>query len=159
MADSVTIKGADKVLAMLRALPDEVLKKGGNAIRLGLRKGAKLIQDEALKNLDVIIAEANKDGQNVSTGRLRASVAVRKYKPTAGQKGESYIVRISNKQYPDEEYVSTAQVARLLEYGTANRAPMPFIRPAYELKREQAAQLAVDTTSAALQRILDRLTK
>ena len=159
MADSVQIKGADKVLAMLRALPNDVLKQGGNAIRLGLRKGAKLIQDAALQNLDAIIAEANKDGQNVSTGRLRASVVVRKYKPTRGQKGESYIVRISNRKYPDEEYVSTAQVARLLEYGTANRQAMPFIRPAYAARRVEAAQLAIDTTSARLQLILDRIAR
>jgi HK97 gp10 family phage protein len=154
----VRLEGADRVLKMLQNLPDAVLKQGGNAIRFGLRKGIKVIHDAALQNLDAIIAENNKDGVFVSTGRLRASIVIRRSRMAPGIKGDSYIVRISNKSYPDEEYVSTAQVARLLEYGTATRQPMPFIRPAYESRKVESAQLAVTTIEARLQRVLDKLT-
>jgi HK97 gp10 family phage protein len=43
-------------------------------------------------------------------------------------------VKVRRKAYPGTKgkAVTTPQVARLLEYGTEKRAPMPFIRPAFD---------------------------
>lgn len=162
MADSVTIKGADKVLAMLRALPDEVLRKGGNAIRAGVRDGLKVIKAQAEANLDAIIAEPNKDGRDVSTGTLKASLRISRGKMPPGVKGESYRFGVKRgAKYPETrgEGITAAQIARQLEAGTENRAPMPWIRPAFELRKAEAAQVAVNSISAKLDSIIARLAR
>lgn len=155
--DSAHIRGADHVLAMLRSLPDDVLKKGGGAVRAGLRDGLKVIQSAAVANLDAIIAEPNIGGGDNSTGLLRDNVVLRRAKMPAGVKGEAYRLRISSKKYPGEKGVTTTQVGRQLETGTELRTAMPWMRPAYEMHKEEAAQVAVDRIGARLDAILKKL--
>ena len=162
MADSAQIKGADKVLAMLRSLPDEVTKKGGNAVRSGLRDGLRIIMDAAGRNLDAIVAAPNVGGADLSTGTLKGALRMSRTKPPAGEKGEAYIFRIKRGvKYPAErgENITAAQVGRLLEEGSEKRAPMPWVRPAYEQNKEAAAQTAVDSISKRLDAIFKRLSR
>lgn len=147
---------------MLRALPDDVLKKGGNAIRAGMRDGLKVIKTAAESNLDAIVAAPNVGGQDLSTGTLKASLRISRMKMSAGVKGEAYRFGVKRGvKYPETrgKDITAAQVARLLEAGTEERAPLPWIRPAYEQNKELAAQTAVNVVSAKLQSILDRIAR
>jgi len=148
MKTSVRIEGADKLLKALRDLPKEFAGKGGNAVRAGVRAAAKVVQAELLTNLDQVIAEPNIGGVDESTGLLRESVRVTKRKVP---NGESQIVRVSNRKYPSG--ATTAQVARLLEYGTENMTAKPFIRPAHEAKKEEAARLMVEDAQRRIDKV------
>ena len=158
--DSVRLRGADNLIDLLRALPAEVSKQGGNIVRTSVRNAAKIVQSAVLANLDAIIAEPNVGGSDLSTGTLRESIGVRRGKMDAGQKGERYRVSVKRgAKYPPEkgDGVTAAQVLRLLEYGTEKRAPMPIVRPAFEATKQQAAQSMVDEVSKRLDALIKRL--
>lgn len=159
-SQSIRIEGLQGVLATLRQLPPEIVSRNGGPVRASLRKAAQVIQREMQGNLDGIIAAQNADGESVSTGLLRKNIVITRGKRPSN--GETMLVRVRNKRYPmadGRKPVSTAQVARLLEYGTAKRAPMPFIRPAFATKKEEAVN--VFTTDilkriASIQKKLER---
>lgn len=148
----IKLEGADRVLKLLRDMPKELQDKAGRAARSSVRAAAKMVEAEIVSNIDAIVAEPNIGGVDVSTGLLRESIKTAKRRVP---KGESYVVRVSNKKYPDSD-VSTPQVMRLLEYGTENAQPHPAIRPAFESKKEDAARLIVSETEARLQKIVDK---
>lgn len=161
--EAVRIEGLEGVLKTLKSLPPEVVSKRGGPVRFALRKAAVLIQKQAIVNLDHITATPNEgDLPHESTGLLKANVMVTRGKAPAGGKGETFRVRIRNKPYPqvgNAKKVTTAQVGRLLEYGTSKRQPYPWIRPAFESKKNQA--LSVFTTEvvkkiAQIQKKLER---
>lgn len=158
--DSVSVRGADNLIDVLRGLPAEVSKQGGNIVRTSVRNAAKIVHAAVISNLDAIIAAPNEGGVDASTGTLRDSIGVRRGKMDGGQKGERYRVSVKRGvRYPQEkgDAVTAAQVARLLEYGTEKRAPMPFIRPAFESTKQQAAQSMVDEVSKRLDALIKRL--
>ncbi|MDU3787576.1 MAG: hypothetical protein E7G42_19530, partial [Serratia marcescens] len=45
---------------------------------------------------------------------------------------------------------------RFVELGTSNMAPIPFIRPAYDGKQEEAARAAFDKANAAIDKVLSK---
>lgn len=45
---------------------------------------------------------------------------------------------------------------RFLELGTSKMAPVPFIRPAYDVKQEEAVQVAFDAANRAIDEALSR---
>lgn len=158
MTVSVKIEGAEQLLRALRELPAEFVDKGGRAVRAGVRTAAKVVQTEVVANLDQIIAEPNVGGKDESTGLLRESIKVSKRRVPSG---ESYAVRVSNKRYPEEPGAessppTTAQVARLLEYGTEATPPKSFIRRAFEAKKEEAARVMVEDAQKRIDRIWKR---
>jgi HK97 gp10 family phage protein len=156
----VKVEGADRVLKLLRDMPKEFSDKAGRAVRSSVRAAAKLIEAEVVANLGAVIADPNVGGVDASTGLLRNSIKTTKRQVRTG---ESYVVRVSNKKYPkrpgaedDEQEVSTPQVARLLEYGTEKSQPHPFIRPAFEAKKEEAVRLMISESEKKLQKIVDK---
>lgn len=146
--ETFDVQGLAGVLATLQALPRELASKRGGIVRAALRKAAVVLQKQVKANLAQIIAEPNVNAPgglpaNDSTGLLKKNIVVTRGKPPSGQNGEVILVRIRNKVYPPDQVsgkkpISTAQVARLLEYGTERRRAMPFIRPAFEAKKQEA---------------------
>lgn len=158
--ESVRIEGRANLVNVLGSLPPEVQKQGGNIVRAGVRAGANVILDQALQNLDQVIAQPNASGADESTGLLRKNVVVSRGK-MQGQKGERYLVRIRPKRYTDAKgaKVTTTQVGRLLETGSEQREAMPWMRPAFESKKMEAAQTMVTTVSDRLDKLISRLDK
>jgi HK97 gp10 family phage protein len=111
------------------------VSKRGGPVRAALQKAAKRIQQDEQANLQQIIDTPN-IGEEVaeSTGLLKKNIVVKRGRLAGGEKGELYSVKVRRKAYPGTKGkgITTPQVARLLEYGTEKRPPMPFIRPAFE---------------------------
>jgi HK97 gp10 family phage protein len=156
--ESVRIEGLDAAVRTLRELPAELVSKRGGPVRTALQKAAKRIQQEEQAQLQRII-DAPNVGEDVaeSTGLLKQNIIVKRGRLAGGEKGELYSVRVRRKSYPGTKgkAVTTPQVARLLEYGTAKREPMPFIRPAFEAAKGYVFQ----TFTAELNRRLAGIVK
>lgn len=161
-AETFRIIGAEAVIKTLQQLPPEIVSKNGGPIRKNLRKAAQVIRAQELANLEQIILAPNDDGSpNESTGLLAKNIVISRGKYVSGRNGERMILRVRNKAYPDTKgkRVSTAQVARLLEHGTEKRGALPFIRPAFDQKKDEATRTLIDGTIkdiASIQRKLER---
>lgn len=156
----VRIEGLEGVLDTLQKLPPEIVSKRGGPVRFALRKAAQVLQKEVQSNLQKIIDTPNKDGRDESTGLTKKNIVI-----TRGRrrnfKGESMLVRVRNKRFPDQrgKASTTAANARRLEYGTEKRRPMPFIRPAFNSKRMEALGVfsrEINKKLVAIQRKLER---
>ena len=143
------IEGAAGIIETLSSLPPEVVSKRGGPVKLALAKGARLLRDEAKKNLRAQIA-LNGDE---STGLLEKNVIASRGKAPFGGRGERYLVRVKRKTYPGRagKPVTTLKTANLLEYGSAHQPATPWLRPAFMAKRAQV----VDVVIADLRRRLD----
>lgn len=160
MAERVRLDGLEGVLKTLQQLPPEIVSKNGGPVRASLRKAAQVIQRQEIANLDAVIAQQNDDGEKRSTGLLKANIVLTRGRRNSF-KGESMFVRIRNKKYPatSGKPVTTAQNARLLEYGTEKRAALPFIRPAFEAKKTEALTVFVTEINKRIAAVVKKLEK
>ena len=71
--ETVRITGLDDTLKKLQALPKEISGKRGGPVLAALKKGAKVIQRQAIANLE---ANADKADGYANTGTLAKSVAI-----------------------------------------------------------------------------------
>jgi HK97 gp10 family phage protein len=158
--DTQTLHGLDDVLAKLKALPPEIVSKSGGPVKTALRKGAKVIADEWKANVQRIIDEPNVGGVPTrSTGLLKGAIAVtRDSRPQRAGANERYVVRVRRKKYPRED-VTTAQVARLLEYGTEKMQAKPWAAPGYLAKRQEALDTVVRELRAGVDRAVRKVSR
>lgn len=170
--ETIRIEGLQGVLKTLRDLPPELVSKRGGPIRAALRKAGRLILEEAKANVQKIIDSPNKDGRFVSTGLAKKSLRLKTVAPLNGMKGEAVIIAVKSKQrYPDRQIsrkrrngergkakpLAANDVLFMLENGTERRAPMPWMRPAFEAKRAQALSVFVEDLNKRLVRIQKKL--
>jgi HK97 gp10 family phage protein len=158
MTEVFKITGLDGTLDLLRSLPAEVVSKRGGPVKRALLKGARVIQQEAALNVARAVNDLDADGEEASTGLLQRSVIATRGKPRSGENGERYLVRVKRKKYTrNGEQVTTTATARWLEYGTSDqRQPAePWLRPAFDKKKEQA----VSTITTELLKELDRIVR
>lgn len=154
------LHGMEGVLDALRALPAEVVSKGGGPVKRALRKGALPILSQVQANLRQKLAE-HRAGGDETTGLLLKAVRVTRGKPPLDQKGERYLVRFSRSRYPDRKGkpVTTLKTAQIYEYGAEHQPARPFIRPAYLARGEEALQTIQRELLADIERIARRLAK
>lgn len=158
----VRIEGLEGVMRTLQSLPAELVSKRGGPVRTALQKAAKMIQQAEQQTLQAVIDAPNADPRLAeSTGLLKQNIVVKRGRLAGGEKGELYSVSVRRKSYPATKgaRVTTPQVARLLEYGTAKRAPMPFIRPAFEQMKGRVIPLFVAELSKRLDGIVKKLAR
>lgn len=154
------IEGLEPVLRTLNSLPKELVSKRGGPVRTALQKAAKMVQLEEQRRLQAIIDRDNANGEPTeSTGLLKQNIVVKRGRLGGGEKGELYSVKVRRKAYPAGKgaRVTTPQVARLLEYGTEKRPPMPFIRPAFEATKNKVVPLFVAELDKRLAGIVRKL--
>ena len=146
MKTFVNISGLDGVLQMLQQLPAEVVSKRGGPVKLALKKGATVIYKQADINLMLATQGMVADEKQYSTGLLRKNLIVSRGKEPVGSKGERYLVRVRRKSYPGRkgEVTTTLKTAQILEYGSENQRPEPWIRPAFQSKAEEAIKTTSD---------------
>lgn len=158
MAETVRVTGLDGVLERLKSLPPELGSKGGGPARAALAKGARLFRDQA-------IANAPRD-----TGLLQESIVARRdSRPGMAGASEAYYVGVRRKarRYANTKrnrgkgragktyfVEGTAFYWIWLEFGSEKMRARPFLRPAFEARKEEALNVIVDE----LRRGLDRAT-
>jgi hypothetical protein len=149
----VKIEGVAGIIETLNSLPHEVVSKRGGPVKLALAKGARLLRDEAKKNLRAQIA-LNGDE---STGLLEKNVIASRGKAPVGGRGERYLVRVKRKTYPGRtgKPVTTHKTAHLLEYGSVHQPATPWLRPTVLAKGEEV----ISVVTADLLRRIDLAVK
>ena len=160
--ESFKVIGLEGVMRSLQQLPAEIVSKRGGPVRSALQKAAKLIVAEEQSHLQRIIDAPNIDPNIAeSTGLLKKNIVAKRGRLAGGEKGELYSVNIRRKSYPSTKgkAVSTPQVARLLEYGTEKRPPMPFIRPAFEAVKGRVIPLFVSELQKKLAGIVKKVAR
>jgi HK97 gp10 family phage protein len=142
-------------------MPPELVSKNGGPVRSALRKGAKVIAEQWKANIRGVVLEPNLDGlPTKSTGILEKSVRITRSKPPAGLKGEAVKIGIKRGQkYPVArgKGVTAAQVQRLLETGSEKMRPHPTIRPAFDVKKNEAVQVFVSDVNSRLVGLVKKL--
>lgn len=156
MQVEVKLEGLNGVLETLKSLPPEVVSKRGGPVKSALRKGARVIWQQAKTNLEAVTGNTDDEGKQYSTGLLLKNLMVTRGKPPFGGKGERYLVRVRRKSYQRKgKSTTTLATANLLEYGSVKQPMEPWIRPAFQAKAEQAIRV----TEAELLRQIDRVVK
>lgn len=156
------IEGLEGVMRSLQQLPAEVVSKRGGPVRSALQKAAKAMQVAAQGKLQQIIDTPNAGGvPHESSGLLKKNIVTKRGRLRGGEKGELYSVNVRRKSYPDSKgkRVTTPQVARLLEYGTEKRQPMPFIRPAFEQNKHRVVGIFTSEINKKLGAIWKKLAR
>lgn len=160
----VRVEGLKGVVDTLRQLPPEVVSKRGGPVRSSLRKAAKVLQVQAQLNVQAIIDAPNKgDLPTESTGLLKKSIVIARGKQPASGRGETQLVKIKRgAKYPGKFQdakgsITAAKVGRLLEEGSEKRAPMPWLRPAFDAKKYEALTVFATTLLKGIEVIKRKL--
>lgn len=159
--ETVHIEGLQAIMRRLQAFPVEMSKNGG-PVRTGLRKAGNVIRDEAKRNIGRIVDVPNIGGKDYSSGTLAKNVKVVRAKAPRNFRGETVFVLIPSKaRYPvnarTPSGIGVRTVGAMLEYGTAKRRPMPWIRPAFHAKKDEAVRVMIDETEKAISKIERKL--
>ena len=107
MSSSMTFTGDAAIDRVLAAAPAAL---GQRIVRRTLRRASKIVHQHAQRFVPV------------RTGKLRRSIKIK-----AWNRGDVSAAIIVPKKIPDEK---SAFYARMIEYGTANMAAQPYMRPA-----------------------------
>lgn len=164
----IEIKGLRELRAAMLALPAKLDRRILNA---ALMEGAKLIRDDArvrapvLKQADprrragvlrqAVRAQAGRpDPGMTATVIVRVKPLtksqVRKFKAGQRKKGQ----RVSGADNPADPFYW-----RFVEFGTSKKPAEPFLRPAFEAKKEAAAQAIVPALAAKIELEAQKLAK
>jgi HK97 gp10 family phage protein len=154
------IEGLEGVIERLNALPREIVGKNGGPVKSALRKGAKLIRDEAARRAPV------------KTGKLRDALTVRRDpRPHYVSAAEHYWIGVqggARRKYANTkrnrgkarvgqtyEVEGNAFYWRFYEFGSEHQPARPFVRSAFEAKVADVEALI----ASELNKQLDRITK
>lgn len=157
MKIEVKLQGVENTLRMLQSLPPEIVAKRGGPVKLALAKGARLLRDEARRNLQAAITQSG----DVSTGLLLQNLIASRGKQPTGTKGERYLVRVRSKTYPDRkgEAVTTRKTASLLEYGSSHQPATPWLRPAVQSKSTEVIRVVTEDLNRRIDLVVQKLAR
>lgn len=128
------VEGLEDLAKALREMPKDVRQNG---LRAGLRAGAREIQKEAQGRAPV------------DTGRMRDNVYIKRIRELVTELSEGWFVgvRMGPKRRKDKatgkvtkDYSNDAWYWRFVEFGTRHIPARPFMRPAFEAKKEAAVE-------------------
>jgi len=162
MEVKVNLTGLDNVLSTLQKLPQEVVSKRGGIVRQAVFAGARVIRAEARKNLTKVTSNGRKGNDDaVSTGLTAKNIVVRRKNMPNSEKGERALLTVAYKSHPGykskfrKKPIKFNDIAFMLEYGTSKQRAEPWLRPAFNAKKEQA----IDKMRSDLLVKIDRLAK
>ncbi|MEO6147018.1 MAG: HK97-gp10 family putative phage morphogenesis protein [Sulfuriferula sp.] len=155
MAETVHVTGLRELQAALKELPDRIAK---NALRASVYAGAVVIKDEAKQRAPNYTGPVSQG--HPPPGTLKRSIIMKQIPEKSGQYFQTFyvLVRHGKKYQKQGKKGNLSQDAfywRFIEFGTAKMAAQPFMRPAFEA-RKQAALDAIQ--KKLLQRIDEEAT-
>lgn len=138
MADLQTITGLKELQAALKELPDRIAK---NVLRGAVNAGATLIKKEAANRAPVYTGPVS--AGHPPPGTLKRSVYQKQIRDLSNKVKQTFYVGVRKgkefrKQGKSGNLSQDAYYARFVEFGTAKMPAKPFLRPAFEAKKEEA---------------------
>lgn len=151
------VRGLDGILDTLKALPAEIVSKGGGPVRASLRKAALVIRDAYVENVKLIVDQPNKDGSTPdNSGAWEKAIIASRAKPKF--KGEHYKVRIKRgAKAPSGEFVN--KYAGVNEFGDETHAALAPMRRAWDAKQAEALDVVVSEMQKRTQAAIRKATK
>lgn len=160
MQVEVKMEGLNSVMETLKALPPEIVSKRGGPVKSALRKGARVIFQQAKQNLQMVTNNATDTGKRYSTGLLLKNLVVTRGKKPIGTNGERYLVRVRRKSYQRKgQSFTTLGTANLLEYGSVKQKMEPWIRPAFQAKAAAAIRVTEEELIKQLNKVVKMLSQ
>ena len=164
MKTETEITGLEGVLESLRALPAEMTKKRGGPVRAAVRKAAQLLRKEARAQMIARGNNPGKTGINYATGFTAKHIIIKRRKINEAMKGERFIVTVKPVPHPNgnkigKRPIKTNDVAFIMEHGSANQPAEPWLRPAYNARKEEAVRVMVDTLQSGIDKIVAELAR
>lgn len=141
MARAFTVENPEAMTAALNGL-DNIASE--SVLRQAAVSGARVMFEEIKLRAPVGDKTYERKGGQHQPGTLKRSILIA-YDKEASLTGKSasYIVTWSKEAF----------YGRFLEYGTSKMAARPFLRPAYEAKREEAAKAVENTIQEKVQEV------
>ena len=155
-SELTTIRGLDGLLDALKALPPEISSKNGGPARVALAKGARVVRDEVRRRapkdsgalVKNVIMQRDRNPQR-SGANERYLIGVR-----GGAKNYANTKRNVRKGRAGKEYKTDGNTYywRFKEFGTKKMPADPFLRPAFESKKEEAMNVIASTLASGIER-------
>lgn len=119
-------------------------------MRDATRAGATILKDEAVSRAPVKSGKLKKNivviTQRERNGAIASGVHIRGTNPRTGASDKT--MKASDPR--------NAFYWRFIEMGTSTMAPVPFVRPAYDAREEDAVNAAFAEANAAIDRVLSK---
>lgn len=157
MAAVVSIRGADRINALLRDLPKLVTQgKTGGVVAKSLRKGARVIVNQE----KITLQQAIDVGQVYSTGELVKKITVKRKKYMG--KGERMMITLRKGVYKsraggvarsEKATLSYYAAGLMLEHGSSKQPATPWVRPAFLAKSQEAFDVINDHLLSSLEKL------
>ena len=132
------LKNADALAKALKELPDRVAKNG---LRAAVYAGAKVIRDEA--KLQAPVATGDLGPNQPPPGTLKRSVILKQIPELSNKNKQTFFVTVRHgkkyrKQGKKGNLSQDAWYWRFVEFGTVKMSARPFLRPAFDMKKNDA---------------------
>lgn len=142
MADTMNLTGFKELAKALRELGPRVAK---NTLRRSVAAGATVIRKDAMERVQV------------DTGETRKDIQVKRERDTRGDASAKYsvFVRSGKKSRLSGRARNVDKDSfhwKFLEFGTSKMRPFPFMRPAFESKKEQAVKVIGEKLDEGIQK-------
>ncbi len=132
--DSQHVKGLSDLVAAMNGLPDKVRVNG---LRRAVSSGAVIVRNDARARAPVDTGEMRKDIQVKRERVPDAYVATYSVHVRSGKRS-----RLSGRA---RDVDKDSFYWKFVEFGTAKMAAQPFLRPAFEAKKQEAADKIIST--------------
>ena len=157
---TVNITGLKELQQALNQLPLEIQKR---PLRSAVSAGAKVILDEAIRR-----------APQGETGNLRKALYRYRSRSQSGKGQETFLVgvRKGKKEYVDsaknrrfgrvgKKYTVEGEAFywRFIEFGTSKMPARPFLRPAFESKKNQAVETIKNRLAVAIENTAKKMKK
>lgn len=124
--------------------------ENGRVLRNATRSAATIIKDEAVRRAPKRTGKMAKNivvlTQRSRNGDIASGVHIRGRNPRTGNSDNKLKTKDSRNAF----------YWRFVEIGTSKMAAVPFIRPAYDARQEEAVKVAFDTANRAIDEALTK---
>lgn len=149
MADGLKLTGFKELADAMRELGPRVAK---NTLRRAVSAAATEVRNEA------------RNRAPVDTGEMRRDIMVKRERDTKGEMSAKYSVFVltgkkSRIKGMRRNVDRNSFYWRFMEFGTSKMAAKPFMRPAYEAKKEDAVRIIGEKLDEGIQKAAAELAK
>lgn len=149
MADGLKLTGFKELADALRELGPRVAR---NSLRRAVSAGAAEIRNEARARAPV------------DTGEMRKDIMVKRERDTKGEMSAKYSVFVrsgkkSRLAGKGRNVQKDSYYWKFVEFGTSKMPAKPFLRPAYEAKKEEAVKIIGENLDEGIQKAARELAK
>lgn len=137
MAPELEVQGLPELLRKLRGLPDQVRAK---VIKGAVASGAAVIKNEAISRAPIYSGKVGKN--HPPPGALKAAIYQARLLKECTGTVEAWLVSVRKGPRAAASVRGNvdAYYATWVEYGTVKMGAKPFMRPAFEAKKNEAVE-------------------